>query len=237
MEKKKVIIVGYAYSKKEVEWDNKESEIWIMNDMYNTVPRFDRLFEIHSDKHIVDYSARKTGRNHLEDLKKIGHKIYMQNRWKDIPMSVKYPLEEITKEFYINEAMGDKLFMTCTVTYMLALAIYEKFEEISLYGIDLSVDGEYKDEMPGAVYWLGLAAGRGIKLKISSHSPLLKCFHMYGYEQEKKQQFNAFLDTEIQRIEEIKQTAIKNQEYYFAEENKCIGAEVMMNHIKKITNI
>jgi hypothetical protein len=138
-------------------------------------------------------------------------------------------------EFYIS-AMGDRLFATCTVAYMLALAISEGFTDIKILGIDEAIDGEYEKEMPSVLYWLGVAAGKGINIEISNHSPLLKGYFLYGYEEERKSQIAEYMTKEIRRIDEIKDNSVKSQEYYFAEENKCIGAKTMLAHLKKIFN-
>lgn len=229
---KKVVIIGYAHSKNEVNWEEKDTEYWVMNDMID-VPKFDRLFDIHLDKYILD---RPKNPNFFKNLQKIQNKIiYMQRRWDEIPCSTKFPLQMLQDEFQIP-AMGDVLFATCTVSYMLALAIYEKFDEIEILGVDEAIDGEYKDEMPSVLFWIGVARGRGIVVNISDHSPLLKGYFLYGYEEEKQSRFNNYMIKEMTRIQEIKDAAIKNQEYFFSQENKCIGALTMLEHLKKIMN-
>lgn len=232
---KKVMLVGYAWSKENVNWDLEDTEYWIMNDMYDVVPKFDRLFDIHDDEDILNRKTRREGLNHFESLKAIKKPVYMQREWKEIPSSVKFPLGTICNNFHIP-AMGDKLFTTCSVAYMLALAILENFREISLYGIDEAIDDEYKDEMPSVLYWLGLASGRGIKINITEHSPLLKGYFLYGYEEKKRKQINVFFEEETKRIEAIKESSRKNQEYFKVEENKCIGAAAIMQHFKKLMN-
>ena len=230
---KKVTMIGYAYSMNEAKWDETESQIWIMNDMYDIAPRYDRLFEIHTDESILTRITRREGLNHYEALKKLTKPVYMQHVWPDIPASVRFPLAELIRDYYIP-AMGDKIFLTCTVSHMLAMAIYEGFEEITLLGIDQAIDTEYEVEMPSVLYWLGVANGKGIKINISDHSPLLKGYYIYGYEDQQKRQFVGWIKKEQQRIDEIKKKAIEHQQYYFAEENKCVGAATILDHICKL---
>jgi hypothetical protein len=227
---KSVILLGYAWSKNEIDWNTKD-EIWIMNDMFLKVHRYDVLFELHDDKNLAERDVVKDLKN-IKDLEKT---IYMQKRNSNIPCSYEYPLESIKNNFYIP-AMGDKIFTTCTVSYMLALAIMRNFEKITLLGIDEAIDGEYKDEMPSVLYWLGVAFGRGIEVNISSHSPLLKAYYLYGYESKEKNKFNEFLIKENARLEEIRKNAELIQQKYKDEENKCIGAMTVLEHIKKLTN-
>lgn len=225
--KKEVVLLGYAYSKKEIDWGTK-AKIWIMNDMYKTAKRFDRLFDIHSRENLEQ-------RNVIKDFSKIKTQILMQNKHADIPFSARYPLREIIDHFYF-QAMGDRIFLTCTVSYMIALAIYEKYDKITLLGIDEAIDSEYKDEMPSVLYWLGVAYGKGIQIEISHHSPLLKGYYIYGYEEQKRNYMNDFLNTERDRLTEIQQNAKKHQDYFLSEHNKCIGAISILEHIQKLTN-
>jgi len=229
---KSVVIVGYAYSINEVDW-KADAEIWIMNDMYDFVPRYDRLFDIHSDESIINRVSRREKLNHFEALTVLDKPIYMQRVWSEIPNSVRFPLEEIKQKYY-REAMGDKIFLTCTAAHMIALAIYEGFEEITLLGIDEAIDTEYEIEMPSVLYWLGKADGHGININVSQCSPLLKGYFVYGYEDQEKKKVVTYIDGEISRIESIKQRAIQQQEFYFAEENKSIGAATILEHLKKL---
>ena len=232
--KKKLAMVGYANSWREAPFKDKSFEIWIMNNMYNIAPRFDRVFDIHDLDEIQNRPQKSDEPKHYETIKTLPKPIYMQDHYDEIPASVKYPLDEMIKEFYIPEAMGDKLFTTCTVTHMLALAIYEGFEEIHLYGIDEAVDSEYVDEMPGVLYWLGVAYGKGIKIVISPNSPLLKGFWIYGYEDKPKKQHIGLLESELKRIQDTAKVSKDYQQVYHDEEMKCHGAEAILAHIIKL---
>jgi hypothetical protein len=233
---KKVALIGYAESRKEFNPEKYDGEIWIMNDMADIYDKFDRIFDIHDDENIINRVTRREGLNLVEMFEGLEKPIYMQHKWDNIPYSVEYPIAEIEKEFYKCNAMGNHLFLTCSPAYMLALAIYEKFEQIELYGIDLAVDGEFKDELPGVLFWLGQAAGRGINIIIAKSSPLLKAFYRYGYDEPEKKQVNKYINFELQRISQIKETAIDIQQKYRDEMNKCIGAETILEHLKKLIN-
>jgi hypothetical protein len=230
---KKLAMVGYASSWTETPWEDKTFEIWIMNGMYLIAPRYDRVFDIHDLDEIKHRPQKPDEPKHYEALKTLTKPVYMQEHYGEIPASVKFPLNELTKKFYIP-AMGDKLFTTCTVTHMLMLAIHEGFDEIHLYGIDEAVDGEYKDEMPGVLYWLGVAHGKGIKIVISEHSPLLKGFWVYGYEDKPKSKYIEMLDGEIKRITEIEDASKARQLMLMKEEMKCAGAKAILEHIKML---
>jgi len=233
---KKVALVGYAPSWKDAPFNDPDIEIWIMNDMYDFAPRWDRLFDIHMIDEIKTRKSRGEGNKlHYEMLKIMDKPVYMQQHFDEIPASVKFPLDSIVGKYWIP-AMGDKIFLTCSVSHMLALAILEGYEEIQMYGIHEAVDDEYSCEMPSVLYWLGVAYGKGITVKVSPESPLMKGYFIYGYEDPKDALFHKQLQYDIDRMAKIKEEAQKKQQFYHDEECKCIGAQAILEHIKKITS-
>ncbi len=98
--------------------------------------------------------------------------LYSTQQWEDIPTSIRYPLEDITRFSGID-------YFADSCCYMLALAIYQGFTEISLYGFNYAWGTTYVTEKPGVECWLGIALGRGIVLNIyGEHSDLLKTNHV-----------------------------------------------------------
>jgi hypothetical protein len=88
-----------------------------------------------------------------------------------------YPLDHIVKFFGTD-------YFSNTVDYALALAIYEGFTEIDLYGVNMSYGGEYFWEKPGVEFWVGMALGRGIKVTVHGEkSTIMKTRDglLYGY--------------------------------------------------------
>jgi len=88
-----------------------------------------------------------------------------------------YPIKEI-KEFFKTD------FFTNGVCYMLALAIYEGYKKIDLYGINQR--RELAKEKCGVDYWCGQAMGRGIEVPVhGKYSQLMKTHNhnIYGYEE------------------------------------------------------
>lgn len=68
----------------------------------------------------------------------------------------------------------DEPYLSSSIAYEIALAIYEGFEEIHLYGVDLVTDAEYAWQKPGVEFLLGWAAGHGVKVALPVNCPLLK---------------------------------------------------------------
>jgi hypothetical protein len=188
---KKVAIVGFADTRDQAPFDDLTWEIWGLNDLHTMLKRYDRWFDIHPRDNIEQDTNLMRNRGQtppenigLSGLRKLNVPVYMQDRFEDIPNSMKFPLAEVTSAFPMGK------YMTNSISYMIALAILEGFEEISVYGVDMAVGTEYVNQRPSCEYWIGVAAGRGIKIYIPDASDLCKTRFMYGFEAEKQNAFN-----------------------------------------------
>lgn len=190
---KRIAIVGTAETWKQTPWDDPTLEIWTLNDAYVLgFPRIDRHFELHpldkmafrpaSQKVLKasdippGYYARPEG--HLEWLKRAAQTIpvYLQQApdpsW---PVNAqRFPIEQVEAAFGAYWASGP--------AYMVALAMLEGASEIHVYGIHLATQQEYVDQRPNFEWWLGVAAGRGIKIVMAEASPVLKHGWRYAYD-------------------------------------------------------
>ena len=98
--------------------------------------------------------------------------LYSTQQWDDIPTSIRYPIEELTAYF------GHDYFAD-SCCYMLALAIYQEFTEVSLYGFNYAWGENYVKEKPAVEHWLGVLLGKGITLNLyGEHCDLLKTNHI-----------------------------------------------------------
>lgn len=172
--RKKVAIVGFATSSYSLApFDDPEYEIWGLNQLYRFIPRADRWFDIHRDF----MSAVAEGTDYWGWLTACEIPIYMVDTHAPIPMSVRYPIERMIEHY------GQDYF-TSTIAYALALAIYEGFTTIALYGIDLVVGKEYIDQRPCAEFYIGWACAKGVTVEIPKASALCKQRYRYGYQDE-----------------------------------------------------
>lgn len=88
-----------------------------------------------------------------------------------------YPLREVIDCFETD-------YFTNTVDYAIALALYEHYSEIDLYGINMEIESEYAFEKPGVEFWCGMAKGMGVKVKVhGDRSTIMKTRDgkLYGY--------------------------------------------------------
>jgi hypothetical protein len=90
-----------------------------------------------------------------------------------------YPLDDIIKKY-------GSCFFTCTISYMIAYALFIGVKEIELHGVDLNGTREYIAERPSVFYWLGLAEGLGVKITMSNN--LNKPAFLYGYMDESRKE-------------------------------------------------
>jgi len=160
---KTVAIVGTSQASCEMaNMEPPEVEIWSLQTAESFLTRYDRWFQIHSQKGI-DLSV-PTEEN--EFYRTCGVPVYVTQIDHCLPTGVMYPFAEIGYRF--------RDYWTNTIAYMLALAIHEGFEEIHMWGVDMAAGSEYAQERPCVEFWLGLAAGRGITITVPDSSPLLK---------------------------------------------------------------
>ena len=140
-------------------------EIWSCSEKNESeLPRQDVWFELHGEK-------AESNIIYMDWLKNVP-KVYMQDVKRGHPNSVRYPLEDVVKEF-------GSYFLTGTVSYMLAAAILEKPDAIGLWGI--SECPEYSHQKPSLLYFIQEARNRGIEIIVPDGVTLLDAPEIYGY--------------------------------------------------------
>lgn len=199
--RKKVAIVGFCASSRDLTpWDDPEFEIWGLNRGYLFMPKADRWFEMHG-RNIYGSQQRRPGK-HVQWLNDFKGPVYMHQKFEEVDTCVAYPLAEMAEffgpniqrigvfgpkkgnttssgqgEWHDTEVIRDTTgepYLSSSIAYEIALAIYEGFGEIHLYGVDLNTEAEYAWQKPGVEFLLGVAAGRGIKVVLPDNCPLLK---------------------------------------------------------------
>jgi hypothetical protein len=193
VKKNKCFIVGFASSWKQTPWNDEDAEIWCCNEFYKLLEKekndvvVDRWFEMHNPD-----SPSKNNPEHRKFLQECPIPLYMQQKSPEFPNSVEYPIKEIIRKL-------NSTYFTNQISYMIALAIYEGFKEIHVYGVDMATDSEYQSQRPSCEFWLGLARGLGIKTYLPADSDLLKCNGLYAYDTD-----NAMRVKMKSRIKELK---------------------------------
>mgnify|MGYP001615221585 CR=1 FL=1 len=86
--------------------------------------------------------------------------------WQDYG-DIKYPLQDVIKEFNTK-------YFTNTVAYMLAYVAYLKIPLCKVYGVDVTFGAPYAQENRGVEYWIGRAQERGVNVFVPDESQLMR---------------------------------------------------------------
>ena len=183
--RRKILITGFEPTsivgpKQAKQLVRRGYELWTFNNDLKRILYASRNFEMHElsvyGSDAVDDASPQP--NYLEALRKgIGIPVYHLRKTPKIKGSIAYPRDEMARYFFGK----DPAYFTNSFSYMLALAIHEKVDEIHLYGVDMSREHEHAWERPSIEYFLGWARGAGIKVMLPETSDLLKCIGFYGY--------------------------------------------------------
>lgn len=227
-------------------------EIWCQGSNVAYMPRWDRCFEIHSIPKLVKlyegdpvawpiwekrWGVMKSARQGI---------IYMHDVHPEVPQSVKLDKDHLVRKYgkqllWIGRHIDGKPSRAlrtrpppfdATTCWQIAKAIEELAPKVrrgktcwlGVWGVDMETAGEYIEQRAPVWFFLGLAAGKGIKLVLPEMADLLKSSALYGYEEESE--FAAFakeikdecLRTEITMDEAISRGASKE------EQDRLLGA-------------
>lgn len=216
---KKVAICGTSRTLREAPFTDDTFEFWICNDMHQVVKGFHRIFEMHPRKGYLENYVCSNGLRQIDALASFEVPVYMLERHEDIPYSIPYPINDVVNK------LGRRYFRS-TIDYMIALAIYEGFEEIHIYGVDMAVDTEYGTQRPSCEYWIGLAEGKGINVFLPNNCDLLKAYYLYGYN------YNDQTDFQMKaraKVEQLERELNEHQKNYWV----TLGIKDTWNFIKR----
>jgi len=158
---KTVAIVGAEkHTRHLAPFDDKTIDIWCFNQALGSefAKRITALFQIHAAPIYKD-PTNTFDPEHGKLLKQDhGIPIYMLDADPEIPNSVRYPFEDILAKFPDVE----RQMFTQSTCYALALALYQGYEKILIYGVENAHFSEYASEREGFIYWIGYLQGKGV---------------------------------------------------------------------------
>lgn len=191
----RVAIIGKGPSRGRAPWGAEGWELWGLNECYEhrSIPPIEshtRWFQLHPPRYL-----RKHYKPGLEDLnwewvRDRGVRLYMDAIYSVYPNSEAYPraaVEALTEHGYYHASSFD---------WMVALAVLDRFKEIHLFGCEFYTFPQLNSEpisgRPCLEYWLGVAEGRGIKVRLCDRGDVFKVIHMakmqsaaqYGFQNE-----------------------------------------------------
>jgi hypothetical protein len=186
------IIVGTnTITRHLIPWERNDADYFIFNECGSLRDEHPDYWAKRCDA-VIQMHAPFIWRN-TKNLNHVGHyawlqkphdyPIYMQEVYKDVPASVKYPRDEIISKLLpvLQNEKGEQVSnFTSTVAYAIALALYQGYKSIELYGIEANSDTEYGRQKPGILFWIGVASGLKVPVLTQSKS-LLLAERPYGY--------------------------------------------------------
>ena len=223
---------------------DKNVEIWAINNLFDNqtvrenIGRVTRWFNIHSRQVTGEISGGTAeGRRQIEYLNTLNIPVYVQELWGDIKNEVLFPAEEIIAYF---KGIVDKAYFSSTVSWLLAFAIYEAYQEcggdwskfkwsrIEVYGVNMGmgwrkgIENEYSVQRPSCEWILGIIhglqmAGAKTELYIPQKSTLLNYYNNYGYETAEEHAFvthalerRRFITAQIEEFENRKRGIVSS---------------------------
>jgi len=154
LELKKLAIVGSGKQTRDnAPFDDPSFDIWVFNEAANAewCKRWTACFQMHGKDIYAGHNTKDP--QHWQWLQQEhGNPIYMQAVDPLVPNSVQYPLQDALL------LAGVRMFST-TFAYMAALAILQGYEEVKIYGVELSAS-EYEYQANGYIFWFAFLRGR-----------------------------------------------------------------------------
>ena len=110
----------------------------------------------------------------------------------------------------------------------------ERFEEIHLYGIDMTHETEWGYQRPNTEFFLGVAVGKGIKIHIPEESALLSPLWLYGYEDKPSSPFEMVKEGLQIREKELTGILSQKEEAWIQALCEKVGHECAMQELHHV---
>lgn len=207
------IIGSHPETRERFDYERTDCDVWLFNEAFAQAwskQRADAVFQLHAPV-IFRNPGNRNDKNHYELLKSGNTPtIYMQDKFDDVPMSERYPLDEICQKLLDGLRMNGKpnRYFTSSVAFAIAMGIYQGYKRIEIYGVEMETDTEYRYQRDGVTFWVGYALGRGIEVDITTKQILMA--PLYGYEGDVRLPYEEF----VNRIEVLTENAKLALEQY-----------------------
>lgn len=155
-------------------FDDLDFDIWIFNEAATSewCKRWDACFQLHKPEIYTGHNTKDPNHWHWLQQKR-GKPIYMQEADPHVPDAVRYPLDDALK-------LSGLRYLTSTISYALALAYLQGYEQIDIYGVEMSFS-EYQYQAECYRFWIGFLKGAGVEVNLYSGQTMFEAL-LYGYE-------------------------------------------------------
>uniref|UniRef100_A0A6M3KXI4 Uncharacterized protein n=1 Tax=viral metagenome TaxID=1070528 RepID=A0A6M3KXI4_9ZZZZ len=171
-QKDKLAIIGTAETLPQAPYEDPEFEVWAVAQCttYPGFKRGDLLFELHPPDYWKDPNV-------LTRINAWPGKTVMQEKYPEVPGSLRYPKEAILQY---------RRYHTTSITYMLALAYHSykttgKPAHVAMFGVHMESREEYSEQRPCCEYWLARMEEAGMDIFLAGGA-ILRAPWLYGYE-------------------------------------------------------
>lgn len=243
-----IAIVGYTSTKNDAPWDDPAWNVWICNNLHQFVPdKWERLYDLHANAEIVKDVAHEA---YLRKCRKPVFVFEPQADWPASVAFPKDEVTGCFGRYFTNsiswmtahaimeivaaaegwaEAQTKALVESQPGLAALAGVIQAAARNtflggctIGIWGVDMAQGTEYAAQRPSCEYFLGHAAGLGIKIFVPPASDLLKNISLYGAEDDEaiRAKMQNREDDLVQRMGQMQQ----QQQEIFAHLNQLQGA-------------
>lgn len=228
------IVGSHPRAKDTFNFSRTDCDVWVFNEALTCQPhitRADAVFQMHTEPIWRNPNNRNDPKHYEWLASGKTPTVYMQDVYGDVPMSERYPLDEIKRDLlhsfeWTSKSGTGNHYFSSTFCYALALGIYKGYKIIECHGVEMETDTEYRYQRDGVTFWIGLALGRGVQVKAFCN---IFDFPLYGYEGEAA----LHLDDFEKRIDEIQPLiAAKHAEYDAAIKDGNDAFHTFLNEFK-----
>jgi len=185
MEDKLAIVGSEESTRDNAPWTDLSYDIWTFAD-WGKAPWLERctaLIEIHRPIGQSGYTEHPRDPYYWEWLQNTDTPVFMYPPDPRVKSSVNYPLDGVLAMLEGLKIKGQNAKpLNCSPAYAIALGIYKGYTEIDVYGIEMAHSSIYQAQQPIFSFWVGFAAGKGVKLNIKCTNDLF-IKPLYGIEQ------------------------------------------------------
>lgn len=205
---RKIAIIGFTSSHQFAPWGQDGWELWICNNLHGFVPdQWSRLYDLHdlatiqsdkdheaflrrSEKPVYVWTAREEWPASVSFPKDACTETFGRYFTNSISWMTAHALMEMgssAEEWaraQVAELIAEQpgLEPLQSVLFDSARNQYMAECELHIYGVDMAQGTEYAAQRPSCEYFLGIAAGMGVKTYVPPQSDLLKNTALYGVE-------------------------------------------------------
>lgn len=177
---------------KTFDWSRTDCDIWMFNEAPNAkfegkivYPKCDACLQLHHEAMWKNPKNRSDAEHYHWLSSGKTPTIYMQDRFPEVPKSVKYPIEGVFSlldnvKIIVNGKEKRFKYFSSSPDYAFALVAEmwkrgKKYERVEVHGIELETESEYQYQRTGFGFWTGYLAALGIKLVLYNSILIPQC--------------------------------------------------------------